>query len=296
MSRTVLGFLVSLLLVALAVAPAAAQGEKPLFKVGLMPPSTKPANPKAAAARTESLNEATEAFATSRRFTVIERQELATIFKEKDLKNFLGKGDNRLADLHGLDFLGIVEPSVITKKMPQRLAGKLWDKVDPKGNRNEEVQVTNWTLEVRLLDVRTGQVTKIVTSETSSGLMPVPSVRAAGKHLHDAIREAYPPFGEIVRIEGKDVTIDLGESAGLQKKDVFEIVEEGEQLFHPSTGKPMESYLVVIGELKVTELWPNMANGKITSSKEGKAIKPGCYVRFKGGGSFWKRTLDRMTR
>jgi hypothetical protein len=300
MSRTVLGSLVFLLFLASAVAPAAAEGEKAVFKVGLVtPPPPKPLTAKEAETASQVLSIATKAFINARRFTIVERKELAIVFKEKDLKNFLskGQGDNRLSDLLGLDYLGIVEHSVSTKTVPKKITKKLFEKLTPKENPNEEVKITVWTIDIRLVDVKTGQAVKALTSAASSSLVPVPTVTAAGELLQDAIRTAYPPFGHIVKVEGKDVVIDLGDSSGLQKKDVFDILEEGEQLFHPITGKPMEPYLVVIGQFQVTEIWPTMAHGKITVSEQGKVIKAGSFIRYKSGsGGFLKNALKHMTR
>lgn len=242
MFRSILSPLLILLLLAAAAAPLAAQDEKPLYKMGLVLNNNK----RNRDLDSDVLNAATRAFFDSKRFTMVERAQLDAVFTEKDLQGFLGKGNKELSDVLGLDMLGLVAYTVESKSM---------------GGVNRTI----FTLEVRLVDVKTGQILGSITSERPDYLTPPATPRDAGRGLFQSVREAFPPFGYIVKIDGENVVVDLGSEAGVQEKDVLEIVREGEKIIHPVTGEVLPSEMVVIGELKVLSTSAQLSQCKLKS-------------------------------
>lgn len=256
--------LLVLLLVLLAAAPAAAQDDKSLYKMGLLVPDEKDRR-----LDIDVLNAATKAFVDARRFIMVERSKLDSVFTEKDLQSFLGKGNNKLSDLLGLDFLGLVGYTVESKKL---------------GGSNLKI----FNIEVRLVDTRTGQIVATVNSERPDSFTPPSTAREAARDLFQSIREAFPPYGYVIKVAGEGVVVDLGSEAGLKKGDALEIVKEGEQIIHPVTGKPLPAELIVIGELKVVSTSPQLSNCK------GKGDIPlGSTVRLKEKNNQFKKFLGK---
>jgi hypothetical protein len=113
-----------------------------------------------------------------------------------------------------------------------------------------------------MVDVKTSAIVTTITSERPS-LLPASTTREAGKLLFESIREAFPPMGFVVQINGKEVIVDLGSDTGLKKGDPLEVVQEGEQIIHPVTGAILDSPMKVIGELKVASASPQLSTCKI---------------------------------
>jgi hypothetical protein len=253
--------LLPLLLLGLLAAPlpAAAQGDKGLYKMGLLLADEHKQNGG------DALNAATDAFVAARRFKMVERKQLNAIFTEKDLQEFIGgKVNNKLSDVLGLDLVGVVDFTIDTQFTPGRLPEK------------------TWIIDVRLVDVKTAAIVTTLTSNRPS-LLPTSTARDAGQRLFEAIREAFPPIGYIIQINGKEATIDLGSEAGLKEGDPLEIVQEGEQIIHPVTGQVLSGPMKVVGELKVASLTPQMSTCKVKKAQGD--LKVGSLVRFQGKSS-----------
>jgi len=153
-----------------------------------------------------------------------------------------------------------------------------------------------WILDVRLVDVKTAAIVTTITSNRPS-LLPTSTARDAGQRLFEAIREAFPPIGYIIQINGKEATIDLGSEAGLKEGDPLEIVQEGEQIIHPVTGQVLSGPMKVVGELKVASVTPQMSTCKV--KKVQGDLKVGSLVRFQGKSSKiidWINKLPLLNR
>lgn len=188
------------------------------------------------------LSAATSAFFESKRFIVIERAQLDKIFTERDLSDFITGSPGDLSNLEGVDMLGLVSYSV-ENGVPG--AGQ------------------NYYIEVRLTDVKTGQIVGNVSSRRDTFSDPT-TPHAAGRFLLQNIREMFPPEGYVVRISGDQVIVDLGEESGIQKGDTLEVIREDEEvIFHPVTGKPMPAQEKVVGTLKVVDPANQMSTCKM---------------------------------
>lgn len=266
MSRAIFSKLLALLLLIAVAAPVAAQGDKARYKLGLVMNGEKNRQFDG-----DVFNVVTQSFFESKRFVMVERKQLDAVFTEKDLQSFLGKGSDTLSDVLGLDFLGLVSYTVEDARS---------------GGINRRVV----TLEVRLVDVKTGQILGTITSERPDFVVPPATVRDAGRSLFQSVREAFPPLGYVIKIDGKDVVTDLGADAGVQKGDELEVVQEGEQIIHPVTGEPLPAEMIVVGVLKVVSTSSHLSNCK--TKTEGLAI--GSIVRLKEKNSMVKKGLRVM--
>lgn len=266
MLRTLLFKLLALLLLVAVAAPLAAQGDKTRYKLGLVMNGEKNREFDG-----DVFNTVTQSFFESKRFVMVERKQLDAVFTEKDLQSFLGKGSDTLSDVLGLDFLGLVSYTV-------------------EDERSGGVSRRIVTLEVRLVEVKTGQIVGTITSERPDFVVPPSTVRDAGRSLFQSVREAFPPFGYVIRVTGKEVMVDLGTEAGVKKGDDFEVVKEGEQIIHPVTGEALPAELIVVGVLKVVSASPRLANCKT----KGEGIAVGSIVRLKGKNSMLKKGLGAV--
>lgn len=241
------------------------------FKLGLVI-----GNEKRSRTDGDVLNAATEAFVASRRFVVAERHELDAVFTEKDLQDFLGKGDSDLSRILGLDYLGIVN----YYNERQRVASG--------GSRDVVI------IEVRLVDADTGEITTTISSDRADTLSPPSGVRGAADLLFENIRAAFPPMGFIVRLQGEEITVDMGSQLGLQEGDRLEVVRDGERIIHPVTGRALPAEQIVIGKLKVIDVEPHMATCRLKDAEE--EIGLGDRVRLEAGESGWRKHLGRIGR
>ncbi|HKI04291.1 MAG TPA: hypothetical protein VKK31_20105 [Thermoanaerobaculia bacterium] len=272
--------LLFLLLPAAIPAPMMAQDEKPLLKLGLIPEAKeKKEKEKDRLTDAEVLTAAADAFLAARRFKMIERDQLKAVFTEKSLQDFIGgKVNNKLTDVLDLDLIGVVGYTVETKK-------------DEDGKPE-----TTWIIDVRLIDVKTAANLATVTSERATllNMLSPATPREAGELLAQSVREAFPPLGYIIQIEGKDIVIDLGSEAGLKKGDTLEVVQEGAEIIHPVTGQVLSAPLKVVGELKVVTASAQVANCKRTGGKE--ELKLASLVRLKGTESVIAKWVMKVPR
>lgn len=280
MRLTVRALPLLLFLLPLAVpSPATAEGEKPIFKMGLILQDEKSKkSSKEKQIDAQVLNAATDAFLAAKRFKMVERNQLAAVFTEKSLQDFIGgKVNNKLTDVLALDLIGLVAYRVETKRLE---SGKL---------------STKWILEVRVIDVKTAAIIVTLTSDRASlmGMLPPATPDEATPLLTQSVRDAFPPMGYIVQINDKEVIVDLGSEEGLKKGDQLEVIQEGEQIIHPVTGQIMDAPLKVIAKLKVKSTSPQLS---ICSRPKKRDLKLADLVRLKGSESVIVKWLLKAPR
>lgn len=268
----------AVLLLLANAAPGVAQVEKSLYKLGLITDEKekKYENDKEKRYREDVLNAATDAFLATRRFTMVERKQLDAVLTEKSLQDFIGgQVNNKLTDLLSLDLVGVVGYTVEAPKPPKGMP-----------------PVTKCIIDVRLIDVKTASLLATVTSDRPdlAMFMPTSVPREAGQLLYRSIRDAFPPLGYVVSVSGNEVVVDLGSEAGLKKGDTLELLQEGEQIIHPVTGKVLSAPMRIIGELKVVTASPQVSTCKVKSKGE---VQMASLVRLKGSRSL---VLDWASR
>ncbi len=259
------------LLIALPTSPAHGQVEKTLFKMGLVLNGAKDRHFDG-----DVLNAATAAFVESKRFTMVERSQLNAVLTEKDFQEFIGgQVKQKLTTVLGLDYLGVVDYTS--------------DKVTGLDNVKRPRLIIN----VKVIDVGTAAIFATLESARPDLLSVPENPRDAGLALFKSVREAFPPLGYVVQVEGKKVMVDLGSEAGVKDGDVLEVVREGKQIVHPVSGKLLPAAMEVIGELKVISSSPAMSSCKVKSSKGGE-IAVVNLVRLKKENSVWKSLLLKV--
>lgn len=217
------------------------------------------AEKKAGDADDQVLGATTAAFVDSRRFEVIERDQLKKIFQERDLIDFIKGSHGDLSDLKGVDIIGVV---TFTMEKGTSIEGKPQQQI---------------FIDVRLTDVRTSQVMGSVSSRRPSVLYEPVNYHNAGRLLLENVREMFPPEGSVLQVKNKEVIVSLGALAGIQENDVLIALVDGEVLFDTEGNAypPMEE---VVGELKVVQVAAQMSRCKIKNG----AVELGARVRLKG--------------
>jgi hypothetical protein len=182
----------------------------------------------------EIYNASVRAFVRTRRFKMLERDELDAVIKEKSLQDFIGAlgGDGAgsgLEKIIGADQIGLVSYTI---------------------ERDSVTRESTYWIEVRMLDVDTGSVLGVIDSRRA-GLNEPTTPFIAGNYLYENIRKVFPPQGYVLEVKGKKVTINLGNGAGLKKGDKIKVVRQGEMVIGIN-GDPLGSHEIEVSTLTVT--------------------------------------------
>lgn len=220
------------------------------------------------------INETTQAFLSSKSFIVAERQALQAVFQEKGLKGFIGDQEgSSLEETTGLEMLGLVSYA--------------------QGQRHDinGLPVETFNITVRLIDVATGEVFGTVDSKRPS--VPLPSsIRKAGDDLRDNLRGMFPAEGYVIQLSGQEAVIDLGATLGLKKGDTLEVIEQGESVLHPVTGRELPGPERTVAKLKVKRVDMELSTCQL-KSVEGE-VSVGSRVRFQDKTSVFDAIGRRM--
>ncbi|MDD5223138.1 MAG: LysM domain-containing protein [bacterium] len=83
--------------------------------------------------------------------------------------------------------------------------------------------------------------------------------------------------GKIMYSAGDMVFTNLGENSGVKVGDRFSILDEGGQVFHPQSKKPMGYQVEIVGDLEIVELNGEVSTAKIIHS--GNVVSKGNFLR-----------------
>lgn len=225
-----------------ADSPVALPRERGVYKLGLIVSGAHERE------RLDALGAVQLAFFYSRRFRVVQCMTVEGALTDQDLKNFtLRQGKHELGSGSAPDLLGIVDYSVESVLF----AGK---------------EIAAWALTVRLVDVETFDLMTTLTSQRRGPSLSPSTLWVAEDLLRQSIREAFPPFGRILKVATDEYVIDLGFVDGLRVGDILEIVED-ESIIDPFTGSATWGAVKVIGELAVVSISPRSSSCKLKSAR-----------------------------
>ncbi|NOZ21419.1 MAG: hypothetical protein GXP25_10060 [Planctomycetes bacterium] len=125
-----------------------------------------------------------------------------------------------------------------------RLTASAFGQVEKKGGSLDVGRLAN-----RWSPVGLGRVGEKTTG--NNAFMGEASEKAV-KQIVEKIQYAFPPEGYVIKIDGGTVYIDLGKSAAIHKGDKFKVIQIGEAIKHPVTGKLIQGENKEIGLLVVT--------------------------------------------
>lgn len=223
----------------------------------------------------KAVNAATDAFLRTRRFTVVERDALDSVFQEKGLKGFIG--DAQGADIGqtlGLDWIGILSYSI-----------------DRHRDSNGDISYS-YKLSVRMLEVASAQVVHTIDSSRET-FTRAGSMATAGDRLLENLLATFPAQGYVIQRVAEDrVVVDLGTAQGVREGDKLEVFTHGEPMIHPVTGREIPGRKISLAVLKVLRVDTGLSTCKIKKA-EG-AVDIGDVVEFKGKDSTFGKLMDKL--
>jgi TolB-like protein len=200
------------------------------------------------------------------RFSVVEREKLASVMKE--LK---------------LSLSGLVDPN--TAAQAGKLLGAKYIITGDLRDYGQKYEAKEYKVTigvtVKIIEVATAEIIDALEVEGSgsggdAGTARKEALDAAADKFYYEIRKVFALKTYILKREGNVVYIRFGEKMGVKKGTRFTVLREGESVTDPYTG---EVYTATreVGEVVVSEVTPKFAKATIVSEKE--SIKPGDSVK-----------------
>ena len=223
------------------------------------------------------LNVLTDAFIKSRRFSIIEREQINKILTEQKFQSS-GVVDENTAVAFGKFagasniVLGTYEIS-IKKKLANRLIYKT------------NIFTARCEINIRIVDVKTGKI-----KETAK--IRVKAVEGEEQKAYEKVKEEivvkldreisnkFPLVAYIVKIlSEKEVLADIGKSDGITEETEFSVFEYGEDVVHPVSKKVMRGEKKYVMDAKVKSV--SKDSSILVISGNAKDVKAGFAVETK---------------
>lgn len=208
-------------------------------------------------------------------FQVIDRKHLKEVLQEQA---FMSSGiveTNKAVEIGkilGVNYIvtGTVDGN-ITKK-----PGHYVEKKNGESYWVDDRYSSSVSLNLTMIDVQTGEI--IVSSQTDGSDSEL--IEALSGAVYDAVRNFYsaiPLQGYVIKVEGDHYYIDLGRNKNITLKDRFNVIQEGEAIIHPKTGKKIQSKKN-IATIEVVDVFDDMAIAVKTDRNKNGIISTGDSV------------------
>ena len=126
----------------------------------------------------------------------------------------------------------------------------------------------NIAINVRLIDTETAEI--ITAQDEMSNRTSIPKLKEMINRLTNKIIQDLPLVeGYVIGVNGDLLTLDLGSSKNVKKGMKCIIYREGQNIIHPITKKVLGKQTEELGEVKLTEVYPEYSMGKVTIAKVG---------------------------
>lgn len=212
----------------------------------------------------------------TRKFTVVSRNDLNTLLKEQDLQRVLADpNDANVAQAFKIagckyalvvtidDFQDSVEElraeggQVLARKRTVRLSSvaKIYDNTTAKLLESASFLLTE--KDGAKLDF--GVVTDSKGGEQVLSAMS----REMSDRISNRVMDVVFP-AKIIAMTGKLVTINRGDSAGIEKGQVWTVYATGEKLVDPDTGEVLGAEEIPVGKIMIVNVTPKFSHGQIT--------------------------------
>lgn len=143
---------------------------------------------------------------------------------------------------------------------------------------NSETYPAKMSINLRMVDVQTGKIensfTVQVAAKEGNAVASLSELMAdLSKKMNRTISNAYPLSGYVIKvISEKESLIDLGTADGVVSGDKFSIIERGEDVIHPVTGKVLKGEKKVVATATVKTVDDNTSVVKISDSEKKVSI------------------------
>ena len=205
-------------------------------------------------------------FFQTRRFELMERGQLAAVLGEAKFQN-AGLVDDAsavaLGKQLGVKFVVLGSYSGAMNRSFESDAS----------NRTTETWPAEATVSLRMVSVETGQIEETfkatgTAKEPNFTRSMTAVMRDLSVKLNREVSNKFPVNGYIIKVTGeREAMIDLGGKDGVAEGDRFLVVEWGDDIIHPVTGKIIKGKKTVLSELKVTRVDEETSEVKTVGSK-----------------------------
>ncbi len=130
----------------------------------------------------------------------------------------------------------------------------------------------------RIIDVESTSIMAAETIQSTSAIR----LEELIAQMAEKIIQDFPLEGYIVFRQGRNLLIDLGRSAGVEKGMKFIAFREGDVIKHPKTGKILDVRQIEIGLLEITQARDNVSEGSVISEIAPDAMQYGVMVKSLG--------------
>lgn len=223
------------------------------------------------------MNVLTDAFIKSRRFHIIEREQINKIITEQKFQSS-GIVDENTAVAFG-KFAGANH--IVFGTYDISIKKKLVNRVLYKTN----IFTTKCEINIRIVDVKTGKIKE--TAKVRVKAVGDDEFKSYEKmkeeivvKLDREIANKYPLVAYIVKIlNDKEVLADIGRADGIGENTEFSVFEYGEDIVHPVTKKVMKGEKIYIMDAKVKSAAKD--SSILILNGESKAVKTGFAIETK---------------
>ncbi|MBC8182328.1 hypothetical protein H8E88_14595 [candidate division KSB1 bacterium] len=134
----------------------------------------------------------------------------------------------------------------------------------------------NMAIDARLIDTETAQL--ITAQDEMSSRTTIQELKEMVNRLATKIYNDLPLVeGYVIGINGDRLTLDIGSSKYIKKGMKCIVYREGRDIIHPITKKVLGKQTEELGEVKLSEVYPEYSIGKVIVTKAGM-FEIGCKV------------------
>lgn len=237
----------------------------------------------------------TDAFIKTKRFNVMERSQLGTVYNELKLQTTGDFDYERAVELgkqQGAKFIVLGSyDATITQEAVTNNYGRVEYYQYP----------SKFEINIRVVDAMTGKIMETV--KVLARAKESEQSRSYEKLKEDVIRKIerevankYPLVGYVIKVLGEnEALIDIGKKDGLTEDSEFSVFEYGEDIVHPVTKKVLKGEKKLITEFKVKNVGNETSTVKV--SGDSATLKVGLMLESKpkeagfmeGMGNFFNR-------
>lgn len=211
----------------------------------------------------------TEAFFATRRFEMMERNQLSAVLGEATFQNSGLADDATAAKLGSQINAKFIVLGSFTGSM-DRLMETFQGRYGPTTTTTYPAKVT---LSLRMVNVETGRLEETFEA-TGAGKANNPTtsmnemMRDLSVKLGREVANKFPLSGYLIKVlSDREALIDLGKKDGVAPGDVFLLVERGPDIVHPVTGRIIKGKKTILTELKVSEVDDETSTVRVSGSK-----------------------------
>jgi len=134
----------------------------------------------------------------------------------------------------------------------------------------------NIAIDARLIDTETAEI--VTAQDEMSNRTSIPALKQMIKRLTMKISQDLPLVeGYVINVSGDLLTLDIGSSKAVKKGMKCIVYREGMDIIHPITKKVLGKQTEELGQVKLTEVYPQYSIGKVILIREGM-FEIGCKV------------------